>query len=217
MRKHFFIGIAASLLFFAGCETTEIVVEEPEPELEPEPEVIVPINNPEPLGLVEVLDGFEEGLYWLSASGLDGDFGGDISIDADTTDFWSSEGDYSCALVFASDMDEKSMATFGCDSLFFNDFTGYTDIYLDINNTAEEGLGFALAISDTGGVWCESTPIKLGPGMNRNVKISLDEMEIPDVSAVRYLYLRLFPKSTGELPNQIEKIFVDNNRIVKYI
>jgi hypothetical protein len=114
-------------------------------------------------------------------------------------------------------MDEKSMATFGCDSLFFNDFTGYTDIYLDINNTAEEGLGFALAISDTGGVWCESTPIKLGPGMNRNVKISLDEMEIPDVSAVRYLYLRLFPKSTGELPNQIEKIFVDNIRIVKYI
>ena len=121
MRKNFFMGIAASLFIFAGCETTEIVEDEPEHE----PEVFVPINNPEPVGLVEVLDGFEEGLYWLSASGLDGDFGDDISMDADTTDRWSSEGDYSCLLVFAPGMDKKSVATFGCSSLFFNDFTGY--------------------------------------------------------------------------------------------
>ncbi len=213
MRKNFFMGIAASLFIFAGCETTEIV--EDEPELELEPEVFVPIDNPEPVGLVEVLDGFEEGLYWLSASGLDGDFGDDISMDADTTDRWSSEGDYSCVLVFAPGMDKKSVATFGCSSLFFNDFTGYVDIYLDIYNPAEEGLGFALAISDTGGLWCESQAVKLGPGMNRNVRISLSEMEIPDASAVRQLYLRLFPKSTGDEQSRIEKIFVDNIRIVK--
>ena len=202
-RVIFSLTAAASLFALVSCATTGGTAKTAAAD-----NSVPAINNPDPTGTVDLLDGFEEGMYW-TPSGWDNDAG----FDADTTDEWASEGSYSGYFEFnAADPDAGATggdkASFGCKSLLINDFTPYSAIYMDINNTTNEGIDLAFVVQDTNWAWCQANPQTLGPGVNKNVVIDLKALNIPDASAVQYLYMCLFQKVEGQ-------ILVDNIRLVK--
>lgn len=196
-------GMALSALFLIGCASNSGTAA-------PSASV-APIVNPDPSGTVDLLDGFEEGMYWQAVAGSwnSDDCSEDISESSD----WASEGSTSALFEYHAGSAEKAAnggdkATFFCDSLVITDLTEYKDIVLDVNNTTSGTIDFVVVIQDTNWAWCQSAPQTLGNGVNKNVTFSLKDMNIPDPSAVHRMCVCLFQENDGP-------IAVDNIRLVK--
>lgn len=168
------------------------------------------INNPAPENF-DVLDGFEEGLYWQAVAGNWGN--GDTSISTDESTEFVTEGstcglfDYSASSP-ANAANAGDKATFFCDALAIVDFTEYKSVCLDIRNASKDKIDFVLVIQDTDWTWCQSEAQSLGVGDNMNVTFDLAALNIPDCTAVHRMAFCLFQEADGP-------IYVDNIRLVK--
>lgn len=203
--KKLFLLIAAgtAALFLAGCAST------PKGGAEAVDDSVPRISNPDPTGEVDLLDSFEDGFTYWTHSGWENDAG----VYADVTDEWATEGSSAGVFEFNAAAPERAdvggdKASFGCKSLLFNDFTGYKKVYLDFNNKSSGPINMVFVVMDTNWAWCQSEVQTLGIGVNKNVIIDLEALNIPDVTAVQYLYICLFEEQDG-------KLLVDNIRLVK--
>lgn len=174
-------------------------------------EAPAPIVNPDPTGTVDLLDGAEEGVYWLAVADSWGN--GDTSIDVGEYTKWASEGSTSLLLDFsasnpANAANAGDKATFFCDALAIVDFTEYKQVVLDINNPTGKAIDFVLVIQDTDWTWCQSAAQSLGAGVNKNVTFNLADLKIPNPTAVHRMAFCLFQEHDGP-------IYVDNIRLVK--
>ena len=72
---------------------------------------VIPINNQLPKGTLELIDGFEEENFWYALGETKSE---DYSTDTDTTEEWSSQGDFCAQWSFAK-IPENSKASFIID------------------------------------------------------------------------------------------------------
>ncbi len=177
----------------------------------PAVEGVEAINNPDPAGTVDLLDGVEEGVYWLAVGDSWGT--GDTSTDISESTEWKSEGSTSMKLEYsaaspANGATGGDKATFFCDALAIVDLTEYTQVVLDVFNPTGAAIDFVLVIQDTNWTWCQSGAQTLGGGLNKNVTINLADLKIPDATAVHRMCICLFQEHDGP-------IYVDNIRLVK--
>lgn len=133
-------------------------------------ETTFPINNPAPEGTLELLDGFEEENFWQA---MDGAKGGGYSIDTDTTEEWSTEGDFCAQWSFAK-IPEGAEAAFTTENPAQKDWTHAKALTADINNTCQNPL--AVAIETQGGpchIASRTQEVLIGIGENINVYFDL--------------------------------------------
>ena len=165
------LSVAAILVAVTSCASTKKTdaakAEEP---------TVKPINNPDPTGNVELLDSFEEGNYWQAVGDTWDQWGAhNLSLTADTTDKWASEGTTSGEWTFdVAGPDSSKQACFFCDALVDVDWTGAKYIYCDINNESNQviQIGVAVQASDAW-AWSQTDTVEIAPGVNKNVMIDL--------------------------------------------
>ena len=131
---------------------------------------VIPINNPLPKGTLELIDGFEEENFWYALGETKSD---DYSTDTDTTEEWSSQGDFCAQWSFAK-IPENSKASFIIENLAQKDWSDAKALIADINNTCQNPL--AILLETQGGphhIISRTKEIPLGIGENINVYFDL--------------------------------------------
>lgn len=131
---------------------------------------VIPINNPLPKGTLELIDGFEEENFWYALGETKSD---DYSTDTDTTEEWSTQGDFCAQWSFAK-IPQNEKASFTIENLAQKDWSGTKALIADINNTCQNPLAILLEIQ--GGphhIISRTQEILLGIGENINVYFDL--------------------------------------------
>lgn len=131
---------------------------------------VIPINNPLPKGTLELIDGFEEENFWYALGETKSD---DYSTDTDTTEEWSSQGDFCAQWSFAK-IPQNAKASFAIENLAQKDWSGAKALIADINNTCQNPL--AILLETQGGphhIISRTQEILLGIGENINVYFDL--------------------------------------------
>ncbi|WP_296012378.1 hypothetical protein [uncultured Treponema sp.] len=131
---------------------------------------VIPINNPLPKGTLELIDGFEEENFWFALGETKTD---DYSTDTDTTEEWSSQGDFCAQWSFAK-IPQNAKASFSIENLVQKDWSGAKALIADINNTCQNPL--AILLETQGGshhIISRTQEILLGIGENINVYFDL--------------------------------------------
>lgn len=139
-------------------------------------ETVACINNPDPTGNVELLDSFEEGNYWQAVGDTWDQWGAhNLSLEAETTDAWATEGTNSASWTFdVAGPDTSKQACFFCDALIDVDWTGAKYLVADVNNINKEPISLSVAVQATDGwTWSQTAPITVGVGVNKNVMFDL--------------------------------------------
>ena len=106
-----FLFITAA--FLVSCASTPI---KPDTEITAEKNTAakaIPINNPLPKGTLELIDGFEEENFWYALGETKSD---DYSTDTDTTEEWSTQGDFCAQWSFAK-IPQNEKASFTIENL----------------------------------------------------------------------------------------------------
>ena len=123
-----------------------------------------------PKGTLELIDGFEEENFWYALGETKSD---DYSTDTDTTEEWSSQGDFCAQWSFAK-IPENSKASFIIENLAQKDWSDAKALIADINNTCQNPL--AILLETQGGphhIISRTKEISLGIGENINVYFDL--------------------------------------------
>ena len=228
MKKTFFYITAttAALLLFFSCASlpqntdvqqneskTESFHEEEKPESKKQ---ITAINNSVPDGEIELLDGFEDELYWFADGETKSD---DFSISAEITEEWSNDGTSSCKMTF-SKTPEKFTSSFSCESLLDKNWEGVKLLTADFNNTSGKPVELFLEIQ-SGNNHCitRTGTVELGAGENTNVYFDLlhelinSDGErvsgIIDDNDVRAISFRIIGKHSGGT------VYMDNICIIR--
>lgn len=131
---------------------------------------VIPINNQLPKGTLELIDGFEEENFWYALGETKSE---DYSTDTDTTEEWSSQGDFCTQWSFAK-IPENSKASFIIENLAQKDWSDAKALIADINNTCQNPL--AILLETQGGphhIISRTKEIPLGIGENINVYFDL--------------------------------------------
>lgn len=131
---------------------------------------VIPINNQLPKGTLELIDGFEEENFWYALGETKSE---DYSTDTDTTEEWSSQGDFCAQWSFAK-IPENSKASFIIENLAQKDWSDAKALIADINNTCQNPL--AILLETQGGphhIASRTQEILLGIGENINVYFDL--------------------------------------------
>lgn len=131
---------------------------------------VIPINNPLPKGTLDLIDGFEEENFWYALGETKSD---DYSTDTDTTEEWSSQGDFCAQWSFAK-IPQNAKASFTIENLAQKDWTDAKALIADINNTCQNPL--AILLETQGGprhIVSRTQEILLGIGENINVYFDL--------------------------------------------
>lgn len=130
----------------------------------------IPINNPLPKGTLELIDGFEEENLWYALGETKSD---DYSTDTDTTEEWSTQGDFCAQWSFAK-IPQNAKASFAIENLAQKDWSGAKALIADINNTCQNPL--SILLESQGGphhIISRTQEILLGIGENINVYFDL--------------------------------------------
>lgn len=176
---------------------------------------VIPINNPLPKGTLELIDGFEEENFWYALGETKSD---DYSIDTDTTEEWSSQGDFCAQWSFAK-IPENSKASFTIENLAQKDWTDAKALIADINNTCQNPL--AILLETQGGprhIVSRTQEILLGIGENINVYFDLLH-EITDENG-KQIFAIIEKDDIRSISFQIKgksfsgSVFVDNINLV---
>ncbi|WP_288985698.1 hypothetical protein [uncultured Treponema sp.] len=163
-----FLFITAT--FLVSCASTP---SKPDTEITAEKNTaakVIPINNPLPKGILELIDGFEEENFWYALGETKSD---DYSTDTDTTEEWSSQGDFCAQWSFAK-IPQNAKASFAIENLAQKDWSGAKALIADINNTCQNPL--AILLETQGGphhIISRTQEILLGIGENINVYFDL--------------------------------------------
>ena len=157
-------------VFLVSCASTP---SKPDTEITAEKKTaakVIPINNPLPKGTLELIDGFEEENFWYALGETKSD---DYSTDTDTTEEWSSQGDFCAQWSFAK-IPQNAKASFAIENLAQKDWSGAKALIADINNTCQNPL--AILLETQGGphhIISRTQEIFLGIGENINVYFDL--------------------------------------------
>ncbi|HBP09548.1 MAG TPA: hypothetical protein DD629_04895, partial [Treponema sp.] len=130
----------------------------------------IPINNPLPKGTLELIDGFEEENFWYALGETKSD---DYSTDTDTTEEWSTQGDFCAQWSFAK-IPQNAKASFAIENLVQKDWSSAKVLIADINNTCQNPL--VILLETQGGphhIISRTQEILLGIGENINVYFDL--------------------------------------------
>ena len=131
------------------------------------------ISNPLPQGDIELVDDFEDENDFWSALGI---FQAeDYSLESDLSDEWCSAGEYSGEWSFA-DIPQGQTASFICETLVSNDWSGARALLADVNNVSQGAVELFVELEcGSGGEVFYSRCQSLGVGENVNVIFRLDE------------------------------------------
>ena len=130
----------------------------------------IPINNPLLKGTLELIDGFEEENFWYALGETKSD---DYSTDTDTTEEWSTQGDFCTQWSFAK-IPQNAKASFAIENLVQKDWSSAKVLIADINNTCQNPL--VILLETQGGphhIISRTQEILLGIGENINVYFDL--------------------------------------------
>ena len=201
--------------FLVSCASTP---SKPDTEITAEKntaEKVIPINNPLPKGTLELIDGFEEENFWYALGETKSD---DYSTDTDTTEEWSSQGDFCAQWSFAK-IPQNAKASFAIENLAQKDWSGAKALIADINNTCQNPL--AILLETQGGpqhIISRTQEILLGIGENINVYFDLLH-EITDENG-NQIYTIIENDDIRSISFQIKgksfsgSVFVDNINLV---
>ena len=130
------------------------------------------ISNPLPQGEVEMVDDFEDENDFWSAVGIFQD--ADCSLETDLSDEWCSAGEYCGEWSFAN-IPQGGSASFVCESLITNDWSGAQALLADVNNVTQGPVELFVEVEcgSSHEIFCTSTET-LGVGENVNVIFRLD-------------------------------------------
>ena len=131
---------------------------------------VIPINNQLPEGTLELIDGFEEENFWYALGETKSE---DYSTDTDTTEEWSSQGEFCAQWSFAK-IPEHSKGSCIIENLAQKDWSDAKALIADINNTCQNPL--AILLETQGGphhIISRTKEIPLGIGENINVYFDL--------------------------------------------
>ena len=163
-----FLFITAA--FLVSCASTP---SKPDTEITAEKNTavkVIPINNPLPKGTLELIDGFEEENFWYALGETKSD---DYSTDTDTTEEWSSQGDFCAQWSFAK-IPQNAKASFAIENLAQKDWSGAKALIADINNTCQNPLAILLETQGSPHhIISRTQEILLGIGENINVYFDL--------------------------------------------
>ena len=131
------------------------------------------LSNPLPQGDVELVDDFEDENDFWSAAGIF--CAEDYSLETDLSDEWCSAGEYSGEWSFAN-IPAGQSATFVCESLVTNDWSGAQALLADVNNVSQGAVELYVELEcGRGGEVFYTRCQSLGVGENVNVIFRLDE------------------------------------------
>ena len=130
------------------------------------------ISNPLPQGELEMVDDFEDENDFWSAAGIF--CAEDCSLETDLSDEWCSAGEYSGEWSFAN-IPQGAIASFVCESLITNDWSGSQAILADVNNVSQGPVELYVAVECGSSRRLFYTASQmLGVGENVNVTFRLD-------------------------------------------
>ena len=131
------------------------------------------ISNPLLQGDIETVDDFEDENDFWSAAGIF--CAEDYSLETDLSDEWCSAGEYCGQWSFAN-IPQGCSATFVCESLITNDWSGAQAVLADVNNVSQGPVELYVAVECalSGNTLCTEVQ-SLGVGENVNVTFRLDE------------------------------------------
>jgi hypothetical protein len=222
MKKILAILSATALVFaVAGCASTKKAATKDDAKADAAPAVAT-INNPDPTGEIELLDGFEEGNYWQAVGDSWDQWGShNLSLAAETTDKWASEGTTAGEWQFdvhAAGTSQQSC--FFCDALADVDWTGAKYLVCDINNINSEPIQMNVAVQASDAwSWSQTAILTLGVGVNKNVMFDLcngildgSNNAIPAIVGIDQIKRGII-QVVGE--NKGGTIYIDNIRLVR--
>ena len=155
-RRIVVLACAAALVLCASCASSYTAA----------------ISNPLPQGDVEMVDDFEdENDFWSAAGIFQAE---DYSLETDLSDEWCSQGEYCGQWSFAN-IPQGAVASFVCESLITNDWSGAQAVLVDVNNVSQGPVELYVTVecSPSGNTLC-TDPQLLGVGENVNVTFRLD-------------------------------------------
>lgn len=161
-----------------------------------------------PAGEAIVMDDFEEGNFWYAVADSWDEWGShNLSLSAELTDNWGTEGPTSIEFMYDLAGPESSMqSSFCCDQPLETDWTGAKFAVFNINNLESFDVQLNVALQNTDGwVWSQSADILFPPGEHLAVFAIDSFVGLEDVK-------RMIINVTGENPGGT--LLVDNYRVI---
>lgn len=195
MKKLLIISIATSLILsLFSCrqiKKTEVKAEEKTKAAESASPVAVSTSG-------RLLDDAEDGSYWSPVRDAWSDWGNqfmvnEFSLSTDTTDEWSSEGDYSILFEYGAftGKSETEAAHFYCTDLVESDWSSYSKLSLDVNNTSDNEIALQMYTKSGEWHWSDTEAINVPSGVSHLV-YDLSEKGVSDPSTVLELGFVLY-------------------------
>lgn len=172
----------------------------------------VTVENAMPEGEVTLLDGFEEGNFWLAVGDSWDQWGShNLSLEAEDTTEWFSEGTTGAIWTYDIATENTScQASFYTNSLIETDWTGVKYLVLDVYNPNPETIGMKASTQNgVDWVWSSTDDVEIPSGITKNVCFDFTVHGIGEAQQIACCIIDV----TGE--NKGGFIYVDNIRIVR--
>lgn len=171
------------------------------------------VTNELPSGDVVLLDGFEEGNFWLSVGDAWDQWGShNLSLDAETTEDWATEGTTSAKWTFDIATAETSkQASFYTNSLIETDWTEVKYLVIDVYNPNDFTMYLKGNVQDgIAWAWSSTDVVEIPAGsIVHNVAFDFTKNGISDAEQIACCIIDVCDENPGG------SFYVDNIRIIR--